>query len=97
MPRPRLQRRISANPYVTYYKPAGVPLRRLQTEELTHEEWEALRLKHTEGLDQHTSAKRMKTSQSTLQRILTSAHEKIGKAIVQGCAISIEKQKTSML
>jgi len=92
MPRPRLRRRTSANPRVTYYKPAGVPLRRLHTEELTHEEWEALRLKHVEFLDQITSAKKMKTSQSTLQRILVSAQEKVGRAVVLGNAIKVTKK-----
>jgi len=74
---------------VTFYKPAGVPLRELTAEELTHEEWEALRLRHVEGLDQNASAQRMKTSQSTLQRILSSAHEKLGNAVVLGKAIRI--------
>ena len=91
MPRPRLGRRISLDPTVVYYKPQGTPMRSLQEVELTHEEWEALRLKHTEGLDQITSAKEMQTSQSTLQRILSSAQNKLGKAIVKGYAIKIVK------
>ena len=89
MPRPRLRRRIHGNPSVTYYKPAGVPMRTLITEELTHEEWEALRLRYIKKLDQNASAKEMGTSQSTLQRILSNAHEKIGGAVVRGSAIKI--------
>jgi len=91
MPRPRLTRRIGSNPNVTFYKPQGIPLSSLQVVELTHEEWEALRLKHTEGLSQIESAKKMATSQSTLQRILTSAQKKLGTAIVKGSAIKIIK------
>lgn len=90
MPRPRLSRRITANPRVTFYKPRGVPLSSLAVAELTHEEWEALRLKHTENLDQIASAKKMGTSQSTFQRILSSAQKKLGEAIVKGHAIKIE-------
>ena len=37
-------------PPVTYYKPAGIPLRELDEVKLTVEEFEALRLKDLEGL-----------------------------------------------
>jgi len=63
----------------------------LEIVELTTEEVEALRLKNTEGLDQEESAKKMNTSQSTFQRILSSAYKKITEAIVQGKAIKIIK------
>ena len=36
-------------PPVTYYKPAGIPLRELDEVKLTVEEFEALRLKDLEG------------------------------------------------
>lgn len=91
MPRPRLGRRLGLDPTVTFYKPQGIPLKTLEVIELTHEEWEALRLKHTEELDQIASAEKMGTSQSTLQRILSSAHKKLGLAIVNGLAIKIIK------
>lgn len=78
-------------PAIVYYKPQGVPLRLLEEVEITHEEWEALRLKHVEGLEQIDAAAQMKTSQSTLQRLLASAQKKVGRAIVQGMAIRIVK------
>ena len=89
--RPRLRRHICFNPRVDYFKPRGVPLRNLEVVELTHEELEALRLKNLIGLDQNECAKRMKTSQSTLQRILSSACEKITDAFVNGKAIRVIK------
>jgi len=92
VPRPKLFRRIGLDPNVTFYKPQGIPLNSLGIMELTHEEWEALRLKHTEGLNQMDSAKKMNTSQSTLQRILSSAQKKLGQAIVKGFAIKISKK-----
>ena len=91
MPRPRLSRRIGLDPKVTFYKPQGIPMRHLKVIELTHEEWETLRLKHMEGLSQIESAKKMDTSQSTLQRILSSAQKKMGQAVVKGLAIKIIK------
>lgn len=91
MPRPRLFRRIQLNPNVTFYKPQGVPLRDLKVAELTLEEWESLRLKNVEGLSQTQSAEKMNTSQSTFQRIYSSAQKKISTAIVNGMAIKILK------
>lgn len=91
MSRPRLCRRIRFNPNVTYFKPQGVPMRFLEVIELSTEEVEALRLKNIKDLDQIDGAKQMKTSQSTFQRILSSAYKKISQAIIEGKAIKILK------
>jgi len=64
-------------------------MRKLEIVELTIEEAEALRLKNCKGLCQTTCAKQMKTSQSTFQRILSSAYKKISDAIINGKAIKI--------
>lgn len=90
--RPRKNRRIRFNPRVTFFKPQGVPMRELEIVELTIEEGEALRLKNQKGLDQTEAAKMMHTSQSTFQRILTSAYKKISLAIIEGKAIKISKK-----
>jgi len=65
-------------------------LRDLEIIGISVEELEALRLKDLEELDQNECAERMDTSQSTFQRILSSAREKISKALVEGQAIKIE-------
>ena len=91
MVRPRLCRRIRFNPSITYFKPRGVPMRNLEMVELTTEEVEALRLKNQKDLKQIECAKKMKTSQSTFQRILSSAYDKITEALVEGKAIKIIK------
>jgi len=91
MPRPRLNRKIRFNPNILYFKPQGVPMRMLDEIELTHEEVEALRLRNIEDLEQTECAAKMKTSQSTLQRILSSAYKKISQAIIEGKAIKIVK------
>lgn len=92
MVRPRLCRRVRFNPKVTYFKPRGVPLASLEVVELTAEEAEALRLKNVRDLDQTEAAKKMKTSQSTFQRILASANKKVSQALIEGKAIKIIKQ-----
>ena len=58
---------------------------------LTREELEALRLKNIENLEQVECAKLMKTSQSTFQRILSSAYKKVSEALIRGKAIEIRK------
>jgi predicted DNA-binding protein (UPF0251 family) len=91
MVRPRLCRRIKFNPGITYFKPQGVPMKNLEIVELTTEEVEALRLRNIQDLEQEEAAQKMNTSQSTFQRILSSAYKKITKAITEGKAIKIIK------
>jgi len=89
MPRPRLCRKITFNPDVTYFKPQGVPMSNLEIVELSTEELEAYRLRHINNLDQQEAANKMRTSTSTYQRILYSAYEKIADALINGKAIKI--------
>jgi uncharacterized protein len=91
MPRPRLGRRIRFDPNITFFKPQGVPMSTLEIVELTSEEAEALRLKNIKDFDQNTCAEKMKTSQSTFQRILSSAYKKVSLALIEGKAIKIVK------
>ncbi len=87
--RPCLCRHIGFHPKAKCFKPQGIPMRDLDMIELTAEEVEALRLKNIEGLEQVECAERMKTSQSTFQRILASAYKKVSRAIIEGKAIII--------
>jgi len=90
MVRPRLCRRVRFQPDVTYFKPRGIPLRHLEETILNVEEFEAVRLKDLEGLEQEEAAKKMKISQPTFHRLVLSARKKIADAIVNGKAIRIE-------
>ncbi len=90
-PRPKLFRRVCLDPKADYFKPQGVPMRFLEVVELTLEEVEALRLKNIKDMEQTEAAKKMNTSQSTFQRILSSAYKKITDALVNGKAIKIKK------
>lgn len=58
---------------------------------LTKEEMEAIKLKDFDGLEQTEAAKKMNISQSTFQRILSSARIKLTEAIVEGKALKIEE------
>jgi predicted DNA-binding protein (UPF0251 family) len=91
MVRPRRLRKIEFNPDITYFKPRGVPMSELEIAELTVEEIEALRLKNIEGMEQIEAAEKMGTSQSTFQRILVSAYQKVSDALINGKAIKIIK------
>lgn len=90
MVRPRLCRRVRFNPNVTYFKPRGIPLRELEEVILPVDEYEAVRLKDLEGLEQEECAKKMNISQPTFHRLVLSARKKIADAIINGKAIKIE-------
>jgi predicted DNA-binding protein (UPF0251 family) len=90
MPRPQKCRRVAFLPNVTYFKPAGIPLRTLEEVMLSLEEAEAIRLKDLEGLEQEESAEQMNISRPTFQRILASARQKMADALLYGKAIRIE-------
>jgi len=93
MARPIKPRRVLFDPNVTYFKPRAVPLSMLEEMDLGVDELEALRLCDFKNLDQITAAKKMKISQSTLQRILTSARKKVTEALIKGKAIKIRKKE----
>jgi len=90
MVRPRMCRRVSFRPKAHYFKPQGIPMSQLEEVVLSKEELEAVKIKDFDGLEQTQAAEKMKTSQSTFQRILASARKKIAEAIVRGQALKIE-------
>jgi len=91
MVRPVKKRKVIFDPNVTYFKPRAVPLAELEEVDLGSDELEALRLCDFENLSQVKAARKMGISQSTLQRILTSARKKVTEALIKGKAIKIEK------
>jgi len=90
MSRPRLCRRVGFNPGITYFKPRGVPLCELEETILQVDEFEAIRLKDLEGLEQEECAKKMGISQPTFHRLILSARKKTADSIVSGKALKIE-------
>jgi predicted DNA-binding protein (UPF0251 family) len=90
MGRQPLSRRVEFVPRIGYFKPAGVPLARLQETRLSVEEAEAIRLKELEGLELELCAQRMNISRTTFSRVLGSARKRVADAILSGKAIRIE-------
>ncbi len=93
MPRPRRCRRISNKPDITYFKPAGIPIRELKENKISLVELEAIRLKDVLELDQKDCAEKMNISQPTFHRLIIEARKKIADALVNGKAIKLEDKK----
>lgn len=93
MPRPVCPRTISCLPPVTYFKPAGIPLRNLEEIFLGADELEALRLADCEKLYHVDAARRMGISRQTFDRIIKRARKKVACALVNGHALRIEKME----
>ena len=89
MVRPRKIRSVNFEPDVTYFKPRAVLLSQIEEVELTFDELETLRLSHLKKLGQTEAAINMDIHQSTFQRTLARAREKITDALVNGKAIKI--------
>lgn len=80
---------VYAEPGVDYFKPRGVPIKEIEEVVISLEEFEAIRLKDLNELEQTEVAKKMKISQPTLHRMLSSVRKKISDAIINGKAIKI--------
>ena len=90
MPRKKLHRRITQEPPVSVYKPAGIPAKELEEILITIDEFEAFKLADFEGLSQRDASEIMRISQPTFNRVLASARSKIAKGLVQGYVLRIE-------
>lgn len=89
MTRPPKPRRVGFLPAVTFFRPDGVPATGAGEIVIGIDEWETIRLKDYLGLDQQEAAEYMQLAQSTFQRILTAARNKLASAVVEGKAIRI--------
>jgi len=90
MVRPKKKRMVQFAPQVAYFKPRGIPLSQLDEVQVTIDELEALRLSDVLNLEQTKAAKKMKISQSTFQRVLSKARQKVAQALVKGLAIQVK-------
>ncbi|RPI40619.1 MAG: DUF134 domain-containing protein [Methanoregulaceae archaeon] len=91
MPGRRRCRRVGFPPSFTSFGPAAEG-RVNEPEEaiLSVDEFEAVRLKDLEGLDQIECAALMEISQPTFHRLVVSARRKIADALTYGKTIKIE-------
>jgi predicted DNA-binding protein (UPF0251 family) len=90
MPRNKCLRYIDNQPNCTFFKPAGIPMDKLNQIVIQLDEYEAIRLADLEGLYQEDAAKRMNISRQTFGRIIESAHKKIADALINGKAVKID-------
>lgn len=88
--RPKKIRWIKCEPGEKCFRPQHKSLNKLEGVLLTLDEFEAIRLADFRGLKQVEAARKLKISRSTFSRIITSAHKKIGDALVNVKAIKIE-------
>lgn len=89
--RPKKTRWVTCRPTERCFRPQCRPKDELEGVILNLDEFEVLRLTHLEGYDQDKIAKQMRIHQSTISRILTSAHRKVTDALVNIKAIRIKK------
>ncbi len=88
--RPKIRKIVDKLPLYVLYKPMGASIENIETESLTIEEMEALKLKDGHNIKQTEAAKQMGISRSTFQRLLQSARRKIATSLMQGKAIKFE-------
>ncbi len=94
MTRPRKKRCCRRYRADRIYKPRGIPLRDMETTELSLDEFEALRLCDLENLDQEEAGKKMKVSRGTIQRMLYKARKQLIEAIINNKAIVINLKES---
>lgn len=90
MVRPRRCRKVGFKGEGIYLKPAGIPVRELETVLIKVDELEALRLKDVFGYDQNECAKKMEISQPTFHRLLLDARKKVADAVINKKALKVE-------
>lgn len=89
MSRPKIPRKTCGRPLCSCFKPEGPSKKDLLGVTLQKDEFEAIKLHDVSGFDQKKASKKMRVSQPTFARILSSARKKIAKALIGGGEIRI--------
>ncbi len=95
MGRKRKRRRVRFWPEINRFRP--VVRRRQPIMELAMDELEALRLVDSQNLEQIKAAQQMGISQSTLQRILSRARQRLAQALITGQEIRLKGGEKNMI
>jgi predicted DNA-binding protein (UPF0251 family) len=90
MARPQKDRRVAFNPDVSYFKPRGIPMIRLEEVRLTVDQREAIRLSDLLGMSHEEAGRRMGVSRATFGRIIQRGRKAIADALINGKAINVE-------
>ncbi|CAN2041928.1 conserved hypothetical protein [Candidatus Magnetomoraceae bacterium gMMP-15] len=97
MGRPKKQRFIEFQPNVSYFKPRGIPLFKLEEVSLSVDELEAFRLADLLGMSHEDGGSQMGVSRATFGRIVEKARQIIADALVTGKAIKVEGGNYKMM
>lgn len=92
-PRRRKIRHCEGNFCGRAFKPTGISLVDLKQITLFRDELEALKLCDYEGLFQEEAGEKMGVSRGTVQRIITSARQKVAEALTTGAALVFADEK----
>lgn len=87
--RRRADKHVAFTPQVMSFKPTGVRQTKQNTIELYTDEFEAMRLKHYEGMDCISGGEAMGISKSTFGRLYDGAVKKVTEALVDSYVIEI--------
>ena len=90
MVRPRKNRRVAFNPAISYFKPRGIPMMKLEEVRLTVDEREAVRLSDLLGMSHEEAGQCMGVSRATFGRIIQNGRKTIADALINGKAINVE-------
>jgi uncharacterized protein len=90
MPRPKKSRKICQPPQMKGFRPFGMPTCKIETIQLSFEEYESIKLVNYDLMDQDKAALQMNVSRPTFTRIYNKALKIIAKAFVEAKAIAIE-------
>ncbi|TYO99356.1 putative DNA-binding protein (UPF0251 family) [Geothermobacter ehrlichii] len=75
------------------FKPAGTPLKELETTTLYPDETEALHLCDSLGLTQQQAGERMGVSRGTVQRLVAGGRKKLIDALLEGRAVLLTAEE----
>lgn len=89
--RPKKTRWVTCEPGERCFRPVSRDPEKLEGVVLHLDELEVMRLAHLEEMDQTAIAVKMKLHQSTVSRILSSAHRKVTDSLVNLKAIKVDK------
>jgi predicted DNA-binding protein (UPF0251 family) len=90
MPRPKKWRNLSSCHVEGYFfKPAWVPINKLEIIKLEKDELEILKLVNLEGKNMQEGAETLWISASTFNRNLNTIYKKLSEALLYGKAIKI--------
>ncbi len=92
MTRPRKTKIVHTAPIPAnraIFKPAGIPLSMLAINNITFEEFEAMRIVDFESKSQYDAAASMGVSQPSISRLLMTGRQKLIDALVSGKAVRI--------